>query len=41
MHIADKSDLEDHHQHRAITKEECRVKKMMFLAYKDYNIYYD
>jgi len=30
MHTADISDLEDHHQHRAIIKAECRIKKLCF-----------
>jgi hypothetical protein len=41
MHTADISDLEDHHQHGATTKAECRVKKIMLLAYEDYNTYCD
>jgi hypothetical protein len=39
-HTADRSDLEDRHQHTAVTKAECRIKKMMFLAHED-NTYCD
>ena len=40
MRTADISDLEGRHQHRAITKAECRIKNDV-LAYTDHNTYCD
>jgi len=37
MHIVHRSDLEDHHQHRAISKVRYRLKKLTVSSFEELN----